>query len=83
MLLLQVTNDVANNSSSMKEIGEFFMKMGARLFIDMFSMFVLMRFIYYRIYRQSELFFTYFIFINLFKAKYLVIKIKLTFVNIT
>jgi hypothetical protein len=54
-------------------------KLMIRLFIDLTSVFILVRFIYYPIYKHRELFFTYFIFnIVIFLISFLLNKVDLS-----
>jgi hypothetical protein len=77
MFLLQALVD--NVSGKEKEIWDYLEKLGFRLLIDILFMFVLLRFIYFRIYRQSELFFTYFIFnLIIFFMCYFLNKVELS-----
>jgi len=54
-------------------------KMGFRLLIDIISVFALVRFIYYPIYKYRDLFFTFFIFnIIIFLISFLLNKVELS-----
>jgi hypothetical protein len=61
MFLLQVSNTIVSDGA-MVGFKEIFSKLGLRLSIDVVSIFILVRFIYYKIYKQREYFFTFFIF---------------------
>ncbi len=77
MFLLQVLTE--NALGKEKEIWDYLEKLGFRLLIDIVFMFVLLRFIYFRIYKQSELFFTYFIFnLIIFFMCYFLNKVELS-----
>lgn len=60
MTLLQL-EEVATPDAAIA-IKDFILKFGARFLIDLLSVFVLIRFIYFKINKHRELFFTYFIF---------------------
>lgn len=62
MLLLQITNEELATPSTAMAIQEFAVKFGVRLLIDLLTLFVLIRCIYYPINKHRELFFTYFVF---------------------
>ena len=61
MYLLQVTDPIVSDVL-LTPIQEFLIKFGVRLAIDILSVVCLIRFIYFPIYKQRELFFTYLIF---------------------
>ena len=78
MALLQVLTDVASDDST-KEVYKTLSKFGARIFIDLASVFVLVRFVYFPIYKHRELFFTFFIFnIIIFLICFLLNKVELS-----
>lgn len=60
-ILLQAI-DETTIQSGMEALRKISAKIGFRLLIDIISVFVLIRFVYYPIYKKRELFFTYFIF---------------------
>ena len=62
MTLLQLASDVTPVLSGYEELLKLSGKIGFRLLIDLTAVFILVRFIYYPIYKHRELFFTYFIF---------------------
>lgn len=79
MTLLQLSNDVAPVLSGYEELQKLSFKIFFRLLIDLVSVFVLVRFIYYPIYKHRELFFTYFIFnIVIFLISFLLNKVDLS-----
>lgn len=80
MMLLQITDEVAATSvSAFAELQKISSKIGFRLLIDLVSVFILVRFIYYPIYKHRELFFTYFIFnIVIFLILFLLNKVDLS-----
>ena len=79
MYLLQTFVEATTSEKEMNEIADFLTKLGARLLIDMFFMFVLIRFIYFRIYKQGELFFTFFVFnLVIFFMCYFLNKVELS-----
>lgn len=61
MILLQI-NDQLISADTGTAIREVFSKLGLRLVIDLLSIFILVRLIYFNIYKQREYFFTFFIF---------------------
>ena len=78
MELLQILNnpDVANGFSLSGRLSD---KFFIRLFIDLVSVFILIRFIYYRTYRNKEFFFSYFIFnIIIFFITFLLNKVEMS-----
>lgn len=78
-MLLQIASDATATGSGFEELVKLTSKMGFRLLIDLVSVFVLVRFIYYPIYKNRELFFTYFIFnIIIFLISYLLNKVDLS-----
>lgn len=79
MTLLQLASDVAPVLSGYEELQKLSSKILFRLLIDLASAFVLVRFIYYPIYKHRELFFTYFIFnIVIFLISFLLNKVDLS-----
>lgn len=78
-LLLQSVNETAVGAQSFEELTKFSGKFGWRLLIDFASVFVLIRFIYYPLYRHRELFFTFFIFnLIIFLISFLLNKVELS-----
>ena len=78
MLLQQVMND-----TDVKSAFEFFDKLGIKFFvrmlIDVISVTVLIRFVYYPIYKKKDFFFTFFIFnVVIFILTYLLNKVDLS-----
>ena len=60
LILLQIAEDpILTGLEAMQKIS---LKLFWRLLIDFASVFVLVRLVYYRVYRRSDLFFTFFIF---------------------
>lgn len=79
MTLLQLASDVAPVLSGYEELQKVSSKIFFRLLIDLISVFILVRFIYYPIYKHRELFFTYFIFnIVIFLISFLLNKVELS-----
>ncbi len=79
MHLLQSMSEIGLSDKEMKNTLDFLMKLGMRLVIDMIFLIILMRYIYFKIYKQSELFFTYFIFnIIIFFMCYFLNKVELS-----
>ena len=79
MIALQAVNDVAPVLTGYEELYKLSSKIGFRLLIDLVSVFVLIRYIYYPIYKHRELFFTYFIFnIVIFLISFLLNKVDLS-----
>jgi len=62
MTLLQITNEGIEIASGFSELQKVSSKIFFRLLIDIISVFVLIRLIYYPIYKHRDLFFTFFIF---------------------
>lgn len=61
-MLLQVANEWLANTDAMLAIRELALKFGVRLLINLVTVFILVRCIYYPVNKHRELFFTYFIF---------------------
>ena len=79
MMLLQIAADATESLSGFEEFQKMSAKLMIRLFIDLISVFILVRFIYYPIYKHRELFFTYFIFnIVIFLISFLLNKVDLS-----
>lgn len=77
MTLLQI--DEAVSPEAYIAIQDFIMKFGGRFLIDIVSVFILIRFIYFKINKHRELFFTYFIFnIVIFLMCYFLNKVKIS-----
>jgi len=77
-LLLQSVNEVSA-SSGIEELQKMSSKFGWRLVIDFCSVFILVRFIYYPLYKHRELFFTFFIFnLIIFLISFLLNKVELS-----
>lgn len=78
MHLLQILSDLPVDDST-HEIMKTLSKFGWRILIDLFSVFVLVRFVYFPIYKHRELFFTFFIFnIIIFLICFLLNKVELS-----
>jgi len=78
MTLLQVFADEAAVEAT-AEITKTLSKFGARILIDLSSVFILIRCVYYPIYKHRELFFTFFIFnIIIFLICFLLNKVELS-----
>lgn len=78
MTVLQATVDLVTSDET-REISKTLSKFFWRLLLDFSSAFVLLRFVYYRIYKHSDLFFTYFIFnIVIFLICFLLNKVELS-----
>lgn len=79
MMLLQIASDAAESFSGYEEFQKISAKLLFRLLIDLSAVFILVRFIYYPIYKHRELFFTYFIFnIIIFLISFLLNKVDLS-----
>ena len=79
MTLLQLANDATSALTGYEELQKLTGKIGFRLLIDLSSVFILVRFFYYPIYKHRELFFTYFIFnIIIFLISFLLNKVDLS-----
>lgn len=77
-ILLQIADEsvVTTGFDAFQKIGS---KLGLRFLIDLASVFVLIRLVYFRIYKRRELFFTYFIFnIVIFLICFLLNKVELS-----
>lgn len=78
-LLLQSVNDTVIANAGTEELTKMVSKFGWRLAIDFLSVFVLVRFIYYPLYKHRELFFTFFIFnLIIFLISFLLNKVELS-----
>lgn len=76
--LLQIINDTAS-PTGIESLSKISSKIAARLIIDLVSVFILVRFIYYPIYKHRDLFFTFFIFnIIIFLISFLLNKVELS-----
>lgn len=79
MIALQAVNDIAPVLTGYEELYKLSSKIFFRLLIDLVSVFVLVRCVYYPIYKHRELFFTYFIFnIIIFLISFLLNKVDLS-----
>lgn len=79
MTLLQLANDASTILTGYEEINKISSKLFMRLLIDLVSVFILVRFIYYPIYKHREFFFTYFIFnIIIFFISFLLNRVDLS-----
>jgi len=77
MTLLQIANEsISNNWELFNKIS---LKFFIRLAVDLFSVFVLIRFIYYPSYKTREFFFTFFIFnLIIFLVTYMMNKVEMS-----
>ncbi|MGZ3898919.1 MAG: DUF4956 domain-containing protein [Bacteroidia bacterium] len=79
MILLQVAADTSSNVQDIDALIKISSKIGWRLLIDLVSVFVLIRLIYFPIYKHRDLFFTFFIFnIIIFLISFLLNKVDLS-----
>ncbi|MBK9284475.1 MAG: DUF4956 domain-containing protein [Sphingobacteriaceae bacterium] len=82
MTLLQVATEALNNEiipQDTSELIKMLEKFSARFTINIISVFLLIRLIYYKTYKNSEYFFTYFIFnIVIFLISFLLNKVELS-----
>lgn len=79
MTLLQLVADATPMVTGYEELQKLTGKIGFRLLIDLASVFILVRFIYYPIYKNREFFFTFFIFnIIIFLISFLLNKVDLS-----
>lgn len=79
MTLLQALNDGATTIWNYSELQKITSKLFLRLLIDVASVFVLIRFIYYPIYKHRDLFFTFFIFnLIIFFITFLLNKVEIS-----
>ncbi len=79
MTLLQLASDASSVLTGYEEIQKISSKILFRLLIDIFSVFVLIRLIYYPIYKHRDLCFTFFIFnLIIFLISFLLNKVDLS-----
>ncbi len=79
MMLLQVAADAVSSLSGFDELQKISSKLFGRMLIDLIAVFVLVRYIYYPVYKNRELIFTYFIFnIIIFLISFLLNKVDLS-----
>jgi len=77
--LLQIANDAEITISGMDAMLKFASRIGFRLLIDLTTIFILIRFIYYPLYKQSEFFFMFAIFnLIIFMISFLLNKVDLS-----
>lgn len=77
--ILQLANDAETTISGVDSLMRFCSKMGIRLVIDLITIFVLIRFIYYPLYKQSGYFFMFAIFnLVIFLIAFLLNKVDLS-----
>jgi hypothetical protein len=77
MTLLQIDEVITTDTAI--AVQDFIVKFGARFLIDIASVFILIRFIYFKINKHRELFFTYFIFnIIIFLMCFFLNKVKIS-----
>src|SRR5688572_30282406 len=75
--ILQAVNEL--DPPSMEAMGKMTSRIAIRLLIDLATVFVLVRLIYYPLYKQREFFFMYFIFnIIIFLISFLLNKVELS-----
>lgn len=60
-LILQITKEVAT-ANGLDEFMKISSKLGLRFVVDFLSVFILIRLVYFPVYKKRELFFTYFVF---------------------
>jgi hypothetical protein len=78
MTLIQISTETLSNNSSL-DIIKTLQSFSVRFLIDIASVFILIRLVYYRVYKRSELFFTFFIFnIIIFLICFLLNKVELS-----
>lgn len=78
MTLLQLSNDISSGMD-IEAIQKITSKLGIRLIIDLLSIAILIRLVYYKVYKRTELFFTFFIFnIIIFMICFLLNKVDLS-----
>lgn len=78
-LLLQSVTETGMTAQGYEELTKMVNKFGWRLLIDFASVFMLIRFIYYPLYKHRELFFTFFIFnLIIFLISFLLNKVELS-----
>lgn len=78
MTLLQLSSD-SISAESMSAIIKLVQKFSIRFLIDIVSVFILVRFVYFKVYKRSDLFFTFFIFnIVIFLICFLLNKVDLS-----
>lgn len=79
MTLLQLATDASASLTGFEEMKKISLKIIFRLLIDISSVFVLIRIIYYPIYKHRDLFFTFFIFnLIIFLISFLLNKVDLS-----
>lgn len=79
MILLQVLSEATSNAETSEALVKTISKFSSRLVIDILSVLVLIRVVYYPIYKSKELFFTFFIFnIIIFLICFLLNKVELS-----
>lgn len=79
MTLLQIATDVELATSGLDAVLKMASKISWRLLIDISSVVILIRFIYYPIYKHRDLFFTFFIFnLIIFLISFLLNKVELS-----
>jgi len=79
MFLLQIASEEVSKPETIVAVKDFIIRFGGRLIIDLLSVYFLIRFVYFKIYKHSELFFTYFIFnIIIFLMCFFLNKVKLS-----
>ncbi len=79
MFLLQIASDEVSKPETIVAVKDFITRFGGRLIIDMLSVFILIRFVYFKINKHRELFFTYFIFnIIIFLMCFFLNKVKIS-----
>ena len=79
MFLLQIANEEVAKPETIIAVQDFIIRFGGRFIIDILSIYFLIRFVYFKIYKHRELFFTYFIFnIIIFLMCFFLNKVKIS-----
>lgn len=79
MFLLQAASEEVAKPETIIAVKDFVTRFGGRFIIDILSIYVLIRFVYFKIYKHRELFFTYFIFnIIIFLMCFFLNKVKIS-----
>ncbi len=78
LIILQAVDEILSAGGA-DAISKISFKIGARLLIDLSTVFILVRYIYYPLYKSKELFFTFFIFnLIIFLISFLLNKVDLS-----
>ncbi len=79
MFQLQVASEEVAKPETIVAVQDFIIRFGGRFIVDLLSVFILIRFVYFKINKHRELFFTYFIFnIIIFLMCFFLNKVKLS-----